>query len=771
MSARFSNPGGFAPALSDVARRIVVGGQVQGVGFRPYVYRHACEHGLRGWVRNRSGRVEILVQGEPRRLERFVATLVERAPPLARPVLASLDRVDCCDVEAFTIRRSRADKAADVHLPPDLFTCDDCLREMGDPADRRHRYPFINCTQCGPRYSLIEALPYDRANTSMTVFPLCDACAAEYRDPLNRRYHAEPVACGACGPRLSFVDPGAAVVGNEQALQSALAALAAGKLLAIKGVGGYHLACDAADDEAVARLRANKPRPHKPLAVMFPAPPGEPLEVVRRYLCPDAAEGALLVSPARPVVLVRQQPRNGLSAALAPGLGEVGAMLPYSPLHHLLLNDYGAPLVMTSANISGEPVLTDNAEVERRLARLADAFLHHDRPIVHAVDDSVLRVMAGRPRPLRLGRGIAPLEIELPFEVGAPVLAVGAQMKNTIALAWGKRAVISPHIGEMDSLRGLRRLEQCAESLQALYQVRAENIVCDAHPGYTTTRWALRQGLPLRRVYHHHAHAATAWLAGEAASPTSDAMLVFTWDGVGLGPDGTLWGGEALLGRPGDWRRVGSLRSFRMPGGERAGREPWRSAAGLCWEAGLECPLDEASDPLLHHFWREGRNAPMTSAAGRLFDAASVLCGLGSHATFEGQGPMRLEALAAGCPDSEAIAAVPLMLQRRDDVHVADWTPLLPLLLDNALPAAARARAFHEALARTLLQLARQARADSGVERVGFAGGVFQNRLLAERALALLRADGFEVAWSDRLPVNDAGISCGQVVEFAGREA
>lgn len=444
-------------------------------------------------------------------------------------------------------------------------------------------------------------------------------------------------------------------------------------------------------------------------------------------------------------------------------------MLPYSPLHHLLLNDYGAPLVMTSANISGEPVLTDNDDVESRLARVTDACLHHDRHIVHAVDDSVFRVMAGRPRPLRLGRGVAPVEIDLPFDVGAAVLAVGAQMKNTLALAWGRRAVISPHIGEMDSLRGLRRLEQCAESLQALYQVAAESIVCDAHPGYTTTRWALRQGLPVQRVYHHHAHAASAWL-GDPADSRNDAMLVFAWDGVGLGPDGTLWGGEALLGKPGNWRRVGTMRSFRIPGGERAGREPWRSAVGLCWEAGLECPLEEAADPLLRNFWRQGRNAPRTSAAGRLFDAASVLCGLGTLATFEGQGPMQLEALATGCRDDEALTVPALELGRCDDTWVVDWAPLLPLLLETDLPAPARARAFHEALAQTLLQLARQARIYTGVGRVGFAGGVFQNRVLAERARALLREDGFDISWSSMIPVNDAGICCGQIVEFAHRE-
>lgn len=750
------------------ARRVVVSGQVQGVGFRPFVHGHARAHHLQGWVRNRSGRVEIHVQGEPRQLARFLTSLIDRAPPLSRPVLVSVDAVPCCDTDAFTIRQSRVEKAVDIHLPPDLFTCEECLRELNDPGDRRYRYPFINCTQCGPRYSLIRALPYDRVNTSMYAFALCDACATEYTDPANRRYHAEPVACSACGPVLTFTEAGIGdVSGDAPALGAALAALAAGKLLAIKGIGGYHLACDAGNDTAVRRLRETKPRPHKPLAVMFPAPVADPLEVVRQYLLPDAESAERLASPARPIVLLRHRPDNRLSGEIAPGLNEVGAMLPYSPLHHLLLNDYGAPLVMTSANISGEPVLTENRDVEQRLAHVADACLHHDRSIVHAVDDSVFRLIDDRPRPLRLGRGIAPLEVDLPFDLGAPVLAVGAQMKNTVTLAWGRRAVISPHIGEMDSLRSLQSLEQCVDDLQALYQVNIERMVCDAHPGYTTTRWAERQGLPLSRVYHHHAHAATAWLDTGPGRPVDDEILVFTWDGVGLGPDDALWGGEALLGGPGNWRRFATMRPFRLPGGERAAREPWRSAAGLCWEAGIDCPIDEAADPLLRRFWSEGKNAPRTTAVGRLFDAAAALCGLVSHASFEGQGPMQLEAMAERGGDSEAVEVPALELSRQDSVYISDWAPLLPLLMEMSMPAAVRARAFHESMAGALLSTARQARADTGVERVGLAGGVFQNRLLAESALAMLRQDGFEVSLPSKLPVNDAGISVGQIVEYA----
>jgi len=759
---------GSARERFDEAYRIIVGGRVQGVGFRPYVYRHAHAHRLLGWVRNRSGRVEIHVQGEADCLRRFIDSLVDSAPPLSQPVLASVETASPCDTASFAIRRSERDDTADVHLPPDLFTCEACLRELGDPGDRRYRYPFINCTQCGPRYSLIGALPYDRASTGMAAFTLCDACAAEYSDPASRRYHAEPVACAACGPQLTFAEPGAAdIEGDEPALASALEALAAGRVLAVKGIGGYHLACDAGNDSAVQRLRAAKPRPHKPLAVMFPAPVADPLAVVGRYLAPNADEARLLASPARPIVTVALKAERPMSAAIAPGLNEIGAMLPYSPLHHLMLNGYGRPLVMTSANISGEPVLSERDDVEQRLAHVADACLHHDRPILHAVDDSLFRVIDGRERPLRLGRGVAPLEIELPFELGSTVLAVGAQMKNTIALAWGRRAVISPHLGEMDNLRSLRNLERCAADLQALYQVDAEHLVCDAHPGYTTARWARRQGLPVHEVFHHHAHAAAAWLDAVPGDNNADPMLIFTWDGVGLGPGGALWGGEALLGTPGNWRRVATMRPFRLPGGERAAREPWRSAAALCWEAQLDCPLEITDEPLLRRFWRDGRNAPQTTAVGRLFDAAAALCGLVVQASFEGQGPMLLEALAART--AERIDAPPLALRCRDDVCVADWAPLLPMLMDTGIPAGARAYAFYEALARALLQIARQARQQTGVDRIGLAGGVFQNRILAQTALGLLREDGFAASLPVMLPVNDASIACGQVVEFAHR--
>lgn len=799
------------------ARKIILSGVVQGVGFRPFIYRHAQTHNLQGWVRNSSGRVEMHVQGELHYLDKFVNTLIDSAPSLSRPKVESIGETDCSDSNGFLILPSLADTDADIHLPADLFTCDDCLQELNDPKNRRYRYPFINCTQCGPRYTLIESLPYDRPNTSMSGFPLCAACNAEYTDPVNRRYHAEPVACAQCGPELSYSEAGKSLLtGNEPSLKAALEALVDGKILAIKGIGGYHLVCDARNDDAVKQLRKTKPRPHKPLAVMFPAPPGDSLASVNLYLIPNEIEAQLLMSHARPIVLIQKRPGNDLSSVIAPGLNEVGAMLPYSPLHHTLLNDFGAPLVASSANISGEPVLTANEDIEQRLSHVANAFLHHDRPIVRPADDPVFRVINKQATPIRQGRGLAPVEIELPFELESPVLAVGAHMKNTVTLAWQNRAVVSPHIGEMDSPRSLQTFEQCIIDLQALYQVKAEHIVCDAHPGYTPTRWAYRQNLPIDEVYHHHAHASAAYVDALQNNENLDNMLVFTWDGVGLGPDGTLWGGEALLGKPGQWQRVASFRPFKLPGGERAGREPWRSAAAICWEAGLEkvrqgetgkkvrpgsdreaglghrsrdwpgpagtgreaglgqCPLDEASDPLLYSFWQQGINAPQTTAAGRLFDAAAALCGVCSSASFEGQGPMQLEALAARhrLPGESRDLLPPTMisikipLTNKKGIYTADWAPLIPMLMDTSRPASERACRFHLSMAHALLQQAKQLRQDTGVNSVGLAGGVFQNRVLTEKSIELLASEGFEVTLPLLMPVNDAAISFGQIIEY-----
>jgi hydrogenase maturation protein HypF len=755
------------PAPAVITRRLLLTGRVQGVGFRPFVYRLAHELGLHGFVRNLRGDVEIVLHGPVATIERFARDVIDRAPPLARPVLAGQATVDAPAEPGFHIASSSAALQPQISVPPDFFCCPDCLTELADPGNRRHRYAFINCTQCGPRYTLIEALPYDRPNTTMRAFPLCEACRREYEDPLDRRFHAEPVACPVCGPHLEFVSPGAENPGegDDKALAAAVAVLRDGRVLAVKGVGGYHLMCDARSEAAVARLRERKHRPDKPLAVMYPWRGPDGLSEVCGEFDPEPAAREALLDPARSIVLLRTGPPTRLAPNIAPGLAEIGVFLPYSPLHQLLLEDFGGPLVATSGNVSGEPVLTSATEAQERLAGVADAFLHHDRLIARPADDSVVRVIAGRARPIRLGRGIAPLELELPRAVPRPVLAVGGHLKTTVALAWDRRVVVSPHVGDMGTLRSEQVFAQVAADLQRLYDVRAAIVLSDAHPDYATTRWARASGLAHETVQHHRAHASA--LVTEHGKVDAPA-IVFAWDGVGLGDDGTLWGGETFLGTPGHWQRAAHLRPFRLPGGDRAGRAPWRSAAAVCWELERDCPV-EVPDPIVRDAWKRRVNSPQSSAAGRLFDAASaIILGLG-ETSFEGQGPMWLEAIArepAAFPRLELRSAAEGRLE-------LDWAPLVDWLLQVpptfAADRADRAGAVHASLADGIVQVAERLRDQSGTSVVGLTGGVFQNRRLTEAALAGLSSRGFEVLLPVQLPCNDGGLSYGQVADFIGR--
>lgn len=717
--------------------RITLSGVVQGVGLRPFVYHLAQKLGVAGWVRNAAGVVEICAAATPEVLAEFRAALLAEAPAAARPEIQAIAPAAFTGT-GFTILDSAAGEMVQG-LPPDLAPCPDCLAEMAAPG-RRHRYPFINCTQCGPRYSIIRALPYDRANTTMAAFPMCAACAAEYANPADRRFHAEPVACADCGPRLRF-----GTAEGEAALQACLAALRAGRIVAVKGVGGYHLLCDAADEAAVATLRARKHRPEKPLALLLPE---------ARVMDYVVADDPALHLPGRPIVLLEKRP--GLPEALAAGLAELGVMLADSPLHHLLAEGFGGALVATSANRSGEPMVTDETQAEVELAGIADGFLHHDRKIERAVDDSVLRIIDGAPRILRAGRGLSPIEMPLPFTLERPVLALGGHVKSAIALAWGDRAVISPHLGELDNAPAQAAFARMAADVQALYGVRAELLIADAHAGYGSTRWARAQGLPVESVWHHHAHASA--LAGEYGGAET---LVFTWDGVGLGQDGTLWGGEALLGQPGAWRLAARLKRLRLQGGDAVAREPWRSGAAMCWHAGIAPPEGLVPNTLAHAAWARGVNCHESSAAGRLFDGAAALLGLCRNASYEGQGPAMLEALAGPLPD-----ATPLPLHEAEGEWEADWGPLVPMLLDETLPSAERAARFHAALAATAAEIARLV----GARTVGLSGGVFQNRKLAEALLTRLRAAGITAHLGLKIPANDAGLSFGQVVEFGARQ-
>jgi hydrogenase maturation protein HypF len=741
-----------------VARQITVTGRVQGVGFRPFVWRIAKKNQLSGWVRNGGSQVDIHVEGPERGVASFMTALVAEAPPLSRPQLIRSRVIDAQGLPTFSIVASAAGQATTSQLPPDLFCCDDCLREMRTPSERRYRYPFTNCTQCGPRYTIIATLPYDRPHTTMAGFVMCDDCRVEYLNPLDRRFHAQPLACPACGPRLSFHHGDVRLQDNERALDAAIDCLRGGGIVAVKGVGGYHLMCDPANDRSVAALRQRKHRPAKPLAVMFPQVGADGLQAVRACVTLDDSAAAACLDPERPIVLARRTSACSLSTLLAPGLAELGVFLPYSPLHHLLLDAFEGPLVATSGNVSGEPVITDNDESERRLAQVADAFLHHNRPILRPADDSVVRVIAGEPRRLRVGRGLAPLELDLAVPAAAPLIALGGHMKCTVALASQKRAIVSPHLGDLGSMRSLDGLEDTVHDLEALYDAPAWQFVCDANPDYASTRWATAQDCPVSFVQHHVAHASA--LAGEY--PGIERWLVFVWDGTGLGAAGSQWGGEAFAGRPGAWQRVASLRRFHLLGGDRAAREPWRSAAALMWETSRNFNLPGVDGSFARQAWRKRLGCHTSSSAGRIFDAAAAMI-LGVHeTTFEGQGPMMLESVAG---DKGEPVSLPLAV---DDEAIlrADWEPLLAMLCDERTPAPVRSAIFHASMARLLADQVSELASRIDFQVVGLTGGVFQNRRLCEEIVDLLDSRAIPIYQHRLVPSGDGGLSFGQLVEF-----
>jgi hydrogenase maturation protein HypF len=746
------------------AQRWSIGGAVQGVGYRPYVYRLARSFELTGWVRNNAGDVEIHAEGPADRLEAFADALFLRPPATAHARLLGRRPAELESRTAFSILSSAFGNQSHVRLPLDLASCEDCIGELNDPKAGRYRYPFINCTQCGPRYTIIRDLPYDRINTTLDRFSLCQACEAEYSAPNDRRFHAEPLACPRCGPAVYWIEQGMAPIREARALNAAVGALMSGRIIAVRGIGGYHLLCDASCESAIVRLRACKARPAKPLALMIPWAGLDGLDSARRCVVFDAGEAEALRAPSRPVVILRKAAGENICRLVAPELCEIGVMLPYSPLHHMLLEDFGRPVVATSGNLRGEPVLTDPEDAQQRLGHIADGFLHHDRPIARPAEDPVVRVLAGVCRPVRMGRGTAPVEMELAFDIEIPTLAVGAYQKSTVALAWARGAIVSPHLGDQSTPRGRVIFEQTVRDFQKLHGVSAQRVVHDAHPNFPSTRWALNSGLPATAVWHHHAHASA--VAGEYPSPAP--LLCFTWDGVGLGPDRTLWGGEALLGMPGNWRRVASFRPFKLPGGERAARESWRAALSLCWASGTVWAEGEhRGDALLHHAFDTGLNSPFSTSVGRLFDAAAALTGVCTASSYEAEAAMRLEAL---CSHAAPPIALPLV---RDELGIwrSDWAPLLSPLLDERQTAGFRAAQFHSSLAHALLEQALHVREQTRVSRVGLAGGVFQNRVLTEYAHALLTEQGFEVLIPKQLPLNDAAISFGQVVEATALNA
>jgi hydrogenase maturation protein HypF len=764
-AAKGSAPGG--PPGSDPPPEIVrcavhVRGAVQGVGFRPAVFRLARDRGLSGFVRNDGRGLLVEVEGAAPEVGRFPELLRACAPPLARIDAVDVERVSARGERGFRVEASGAEGANLAAIPPDAATCDACLRELLDPRDRRFRYPFVNCTDCGPRYTIVRDLPYDRARTTMAAFPLCPACRAEYEDPASRRFHAEPNACPACGPRLVFEAPGMAPAGGEAALRGAVSALAAGAIVAVKGLGGWLLAADARSEAAVARLRERKRRPHKPFAVM-----ARDLAEAARVAEVDASAAALLRSRARPIVLLPARPGADLAAGIAPGLGDVGLVLPYTPLHHLLLLDGPPLLVMTSGNASEEPIARTDREGREALAGIADAFLGHDREIHERADDSVLRAASRGAIPVRRARGFVPDPVEL-LDAGPAILAVGAEVKNAVCLVRAGLAHLSPHVGDLSSVAARRFFEEVIAKLSALLGVRPAAVAHDLHPDYASTRWAMACGLPRVAVQHHHAHVAACLAEHGRAGP----VLGVAFDGTGCGPAGEAWGGEILLADLGGFRRIAHLRPIALPGGEAAIREPWRLACAALLDAGEPLDLvcaDRGRVDAVRQLAERGFAAPLATGAGRWFDAVSALCGVRREVSYEGQAAAELEAAAAPgrCePYPFSIAPGP--------VEEADLRPTIRAVaadLRRGAAVAAIAARFHETLASVVLDACRRAREAVRVAAVALSGGCFQNRRLLERSAELLEGAGFEVLVHRAVPPNDGGIALGQAAVAARRLA
>lgn len=737
---------------------VEVNGIVQGVGFRPFVHALAVELGLAGFVRNQGRGVHIEVEGEASLLMGFVAALADRAPPLSEVTEVRTRPVPDRGDTGFAILASGEGRGA-ARIAPDVATCSDCLEETRDPSSRRHGYAFTNCTACGPRLSVITGSPYDRASTTMERFAMCELCRREYEDPSDRRFHAEPIACPACGPALS------------EPIAAAGARLLAGQIVAIKSLGGYQLACDARSAEAVARLREKKQRDEKPFAVLLADAAHAALEV---SLTP--AERALLESKERPIVLCRRRRSSSIAELVAPGLAELGVMLPQAPLHHLLMDAVGRiPLVMTSGNRSDEPMAIGDSEAREQLGDIADAFLSHDRPIALRVDDSVLRVVAGGPVFLRRSRGHAPRAVRLPRSLAHPTLAVGGQLKNVFALGEGELALPSAHIGDLDELAAQEDFERMLDAYRRLFGIEPERVVCDLHPDYVSTRWAERfaekSGAELLRVQHHHAHFASCLCdAGHAGR-----ALGVSFDGVGLGRDGSAWGGEFLAGDAAKSRRVAHLALTGLPGGDRAALEPWRMAVSHLVRAGV----DPESVPALRRVGsrsllsvaslvERGVACPSTSSVGRLFDAVAALAGVGYRQGFEGGAATRLEALASAVEDEAAVYEFDI--QAGAFPWVLDPAPALVAMAAETAPAAVLARRFHESLAEATAVLCERLSRELGSSPLALSGGVFVNRVFTESLVRRASARGLVPLIQRQVPPNDGGLALGQLYALASAD-
>jgi len=764
-------PGRYPSGDGVRRRRVVVHGIVQGVGFRPFVSRLARERALAGSVRNFTGGVSIEIQGPLAELDSFLEALASHPPPISVIDDIAVEELAPQSQQGFSIAPSATEAGGTILVSPDVALCADCARELLTPGDPRYRHPFINCTNCGPRFTIIRRVPYDRPHTSMAPFAMCSHCAAEYADIDNRRYHAQPVACPECGPKLElYADIGEGVRrGGEEALRVAVELLGKGGILAIKGIGGFHLACDADNEEAVQELRRRKRREQKPLAVMVAS-----LPAARDLAYLDESAEALLSSPQAPIVLVPKRPDRPLAPGIAPDSSDYGLLLPYSPLHLLLLHDapYRA-LVMTSGNLADEPLCTDNEEARGRLSSIAGAFLWHDREILVGCDDSVLRSGPCGPIFIRRARGYVPFPVRLK-STARPVLAVGGQIKNTFCLTCGDNAFLSQHMGDLEDSRSLAFFERSVEHFRSILQTEPELVACDLHPDYLSTRyarrWAEEGGRPLVAVQHHHAHIVSCL----ADSGHTGRVVGLACDGTGLGDDGTIWGCEVLVCDAGGYRRAGHLRPVPLPGGDRAIREPWRSALAMLSQFGLDEELQwlrEASAAAVpEHHWelvsamlRGSVNCPVASSAGRLFDAVAAISGVHLTGAYEGQAAMALETVAVPAPE----AYPRVVIAGPDGILVMDPARTLRSIVHDLRSGVAVGRVagrFHRSFALMLCDCAEQVAAAEQIQHVALSGGTFQNRLLLDMLCTELERRGLTPLCHRRVPPNDGGLSLGQAL-------
>ena len=736
--------------------KIHLTGAVQGVGFRPFVYNTAKKFNLNGYVINDTHGVIIEVEGEERDINRFLISLQTEKPPLAHIFSQEIQELPLKSFTDFKIRKSKHRGKKEVFILPDISVCDECLKELDDPENRRYRYPFINCTNCGPRFSIIEKLPYDRPNTTMKQFKMCPDCEREYKDPENRRFHAQPNACPVCGPHITlYTSDKKLITQKEEALEKTVQLLKEGNIIAVKGVGGFHLVCDATNDQALKKLRERKKRGEKPFAVMF-----RDINQIKEYAKITDFEEAVILSPERPVVIVKSKKGTDLSPEVAPFLDRIGVFLPYSPLHYLLLNDYKKPLVMTSANLSDEPIVKDNDQAFEKLSVFTDYVLVHNRKIKNRVDDSVVRVINKKISFIRRSRGYAPLPVKLPFKLKRKVLAVGGHQKNTIAVGFDDKAFLSQHIGDLQTFDACRNFEEVIESFFSLYDFKPDVVVCDLHPSYFSTKWAKdfsqKNGVSLVQVQHHYSHA----LSLMAENQIKERIFAVSWDGTGYGDDGNLWGGEFLVCGYEGYERVSHFDYFRLIGGEKAVKEPRRVAISVLFSIfGENIPdtpclkaFKEKEIDILYKMWEKGLNSPFSSSAGRLFDAVASILGIRQILSYEGQSGMIMENFY----DRNVKDFYPFEID-----NTVSWKPIFEEMIKDISDVSVKVSRFINTLAEVVIRVYKEK--GEGL-KIGLTGGVFQNRFLTEKIIRLCEKEKISVVTHKKVPPNDGGISLGQLV-------